>query len=184
MKHKTPILLFLALLALSALAGCSSSLETTYNTQSGKIEDYVSKQLDAHPEYRVVYNGGVVRMIVAEGYGDEIVRGRKVTFVYAGYSFGSYTVSNNYLFATNDADVAAAAKWDLSDAETRFQPVTVTLGKDKLVPGLEMGLEGVRPGEDSYIFFSGKYGFGKRQIGTIPASAPICYHVRIEDAEN
>ena len=179
MKHKIlPILL-----ALAALTGCKSSLETTFNTQSEKIESYVSKQVESHPDYRVVYNDGVVRMVVSEGEGEELTRGQKITFWYAGYVFSSYTVNNNALFVTNDADIAAAAKWDLSDPESRFQPVTVTLGKDKLVRGLELGLDGVRVGEDCYIFFSGKYGFGKLPIGTIPANAPICYHLRIEETE-
>ena len=87
------------------------------------------------------------------------------------------------MFATNDPDIAASAKWDLSDS-TAFLPVSVTLGKDKLVRGLELGLNGVRTGEDCFIFFSGKHGFGKRQIGTIPANAALCYHVRVEEVND
>ena len=180
MKHK--ILLFC--LALATLAGCESSLETTYSTQSGKIETYVAKQVESHPEYRVVYNEGVVRMVIAEGEGDELSQGGAVTFYYAGYNFTNTQVSASVLFATNDADIAAAAKWDLTDSEELFQPVTVTLGKDKLIRGLELGMNGVKRGEDCYIFFSGKYSFGKKQLGTIPANAPICYHIRVEEVEN
>ena len=44
-----------------------------------------------------------------------------------------------------------------------------------------LGLEGVRSGEDSYIIFSGRHGFGKKQVGTVPANAPLCYHIRVEE---
>jgi FKBP-type peptidyl-prolyl cis-trans isomerase len=177
MKHKIPTLLCLLL----ALASCGkSSLETTFANQSTKIDTYVTKQLESHPEYRVEYNDGVVRMVVAEGEGTELAKGGSVTFYYAGYNFNNNSISAGTMFATNDQDIAASAKWDLSDS-TAFLPVTVTLGKDKLVHGLELGLNGVRSGEDCFIFFSGRHGFGKRQIGTIPANAALCYHVRVEE---
>ena len=170
--------------AVTLLGACGkSSLETTFASQSDKIDTYVSKQLESHPEYRAVYDQGVVRLVVAEGEGTEAAKGGKVTFYYAAYNFNNSSIGNNTLFATNDAEIAAAANWSLSDT-TLFFPATVTLGKDKLVPGLEIGLNGVRPGEDSFILFFGKHGFGKRQIGTIPANAAICYHVRVEDTEN
>lgn len=180
MKFKIPFLC----LILPALAACNSSLETTYADQSGKIETYVTKQVESHPEYRVVYNDGVVRMVVAEGEGEELSQGESISIYYAGYNFSNSTITANTLFATNDADIAAAAKWDLTDPEEHFRPITITLGKDKLVRGLELGLDGVKYGEDCYIFFSGKYSFGKQQIGTIPANAPICYHIRVEEPEN
>jgi len=179
MKHKT----LLSLVLLTALAACGkSALETTFASQSDKIDSYVTKQLESHPEYRVVYDEGVVRMVVAEGEGDEAAKGDRVTFYYAGYNFNNSTIGNNTLFATNDPDIAASARWTLSDT-TRFQALTVTLGKDRLVSGLEKGLTGVKSGEDCFIFFTGKYGFGKRQLGTIPANAALCYHVRVEETQ-
>lgn len=169
------------LLALAACTACGeSALETTFTNQAKKIDDYVTKQMESHPDYRVVYDGGVVRMVVAEGEGPEAAKGDPVTFYYAGYDFSNASISANTLFATNDPDVAAASRWDISDS-TLFQPVTVTLGKDPLVSGLQVGLTGVRTGEDCFIFFTGKYSFGKHQIGTIPANAAICYHIRVEE---
>lgn len=166
------------------LCACGkSSLETTFANQSTKIDSYVTKQMESHSEYRVVYEEGVVRMIIAEGEGEELAKGGKVTFYYAGYNFNNSSLTAASMFATNDADAAGAANWNLSDS-TLFVPATITLGKDKIVKGLEIGLAGVKPGEDSYIFFSGKYGFGKNQLGTIPANAAICYHIRIEEVEN
>lgn len=180
MRNSIPLILSVFLF----LCSCGkSSLETTFASQSDKIDSYVTRQLESHPEYRVVYDEGVVRMIVADGEGAELAKGGRVTFYYVGYTFNNTTISVNNMFATNDPDVAASSNWDLSDS-TLFVPTTITLGKDKLVSGLEIGLRGVQAGEDSFIFFSGKYGFGKQQLGTIPANAAICYHVRIEEIEN
>ena len=171
----------LAVLAVCSLSGCgASSLETGFVSQSEKIDTYVAKQLESHPEYRTEYKDGVVRLIVSEGEGDGLEPGGDVTFYYAGYNFNNTSISASTMFATNDPDIAASAKWNLSDS-TRFQPMTVTLGKDPLVKGLELGLEGVKTGEDSYILFSGRYGFGKHTLGTIPANAALCYHIRVEE---
>ena len=104
MKHKIPTLLCLLL----ALASCGkSSLETTFANQSTKIDTYVTKQLESHPEYRVEYNDGVVRMVVAEGEGTELAKGGSVTFYYAGYNFNNNSISAGTMFATNDQDIAA-----------------------------------------------------------------------------
>ena len=52
MKHKITLLSLL----LPLLAACGqSSLETTFASQSTKIDAYVTKQLESHPEYRVAY---------------------------------------------------------------------------------------------------------------------------------
>ena len=179
MKHK--VLAYL--LSLAAITACGdSALDTTFAKQSDKIDTYVSKQLESHPEYRVVYDGGVVRLVVAEGEGAEAAKGDPVTFYYAGYNFNNGTIAPSTLFATNDPDIAASARWNVSDS-TLFRKVTVTLGKDPLVSGLQTGLTGVRTGEDCYIFFTGKNGFGKHQLGTIPANAAICYHIRVEETD-
>lgn len=174
----------LTLCCLLALAACTkSSLETAFANQSEKIDKYVTAQLESHEEYRAVYEEGVVRLVIAEGEGAEAAPGDKVTFYYSGYNFNNASISAGNLFATNDEDVAAAAKWNVSDS-TLFAPAVVTLGKDALVKGLEIGMKGVRAGEDCYILFSGKYGLGKKQIGTIPANAALCYHIRVEEIDN
>ena len=169
--------------AAALLCSCSGdSLKTTYATQAEKIDNYVNAQIKAHPEYVAVYNEGVVRLTVSEGDGEVLAKGGRVTFTYVGYNFNSYNIGKSNIFATNDRDFAASSGWKLSD-ESVFEPVTITLGKDDLVKGLELGLEGIRGGEDCYIIFSGKYGFG-RQLGTIPANAAICYRILADEVVN
>ena len=53
-----------------------------------------------------------------------------------------------------------------------------------MVTGLRNGLVGVKGGEECYILFSGKYGFGNKQSGTIPANSALVYHVWVESLSN
>lgn len=182
MNKILPIISFaLAILFLGACGG--NSLQTTYTNQAEKIDKWVDSQLKSHPEYRAVYNDGVVRLIIAEGTGDYLEKGGKLTFTYTGYTFDNYSVSNSNIFATNDADLAGTARWNLTD-ESVFTPTTIVLGRDDLVKGLEMGLEGICEGEDCYIVFSGKYGFGRKRLGTIPANTAICYRILANEVVN
>ena len=63
-------------------------------------------------------------------------------------------------------------------------PVTLELDKADIVEGLRMGLFGVKKGQECYIIFSGKYGFGSKPIGTIPANSALLYHIWVENIEN
>ena len=137
MKHKIPTF-FCALLALAACG--QSSLETTFASQSTKIDAYVTKQLEAHPEYRVAYNDGVVRLVVSEGDGTELAKGGAVSFYYAGYNFSNSSISAGTMFATNDPDIASAARWNLSDSTkgcgagripTSFSPAGTDSGRNR-----------------------------------------------------
>ena len=116
---KNSIFLTVSLFLLLCACG-KSSLETTFANQSDKIDSYVTRQLESHPEYRVVYDEGVVRMIIAEGEGAELAKGGKVTFYYSGYNFNNTSANANTMYATNDPDIACASNWNLSDS-TLFQ---------------------------------------------------------------
>ena len=50
--------------------------------------------------------------------------------------------------------------------------------------GLAAGLEGVQPWDEGYILFTGKYGFGKSERGTIPARSALAYYYLIENISN
>jgi FKBP-type peptidyl-prolyl cis-trans isomerase len=54
----------------------------------------------------------------------------------------------------------------------------------ELVDGLRRGLPGVKAGDECYILFSGKYGFGDRILGTIPANAALAYHIWVQSISN
>ena len=51
------------------------------------------------------------------------------------------------------------------------------MGSDTMVKGLRNGLVGVRAGEECEIIFSGKYGFGRKAFGIIPANSALLYKI-------
>lgn len=165
-------------------ASCSKAiLETTYTKQSDKIEAFVKKQLSSCDTLRVEYRTKSTRIVMSEGTGDELGPGGLALITYAGYDFSSGSVSASVMFATNSADAASGARWTLTD-ESGFKPMVVDLADGSLFEGLRSGLEGVRAGEECYILFTGKYASPKNRIGTIPANAPLAFHVWVEDIEN
>lgn len=172
-----------ALLCIMAgIVSCTkSTTENLYNSQEVKIDEYVNGWLKTNPDTRIVYNKSVVRLILSEGEGSELGKDGTATILYAGYDFSNSAMNAASLFATNDSDVAATSKWDLSD-ESVFTPYELSL-KGDVLEGLRLGMTGVRKGEECVILFSGKYGFG-RKTGTIPADASLAYHVKILDIKN
>jgi FKBP-type peptidyl-prolyl cis-trans isomerase len=47
-----------------------------------------------------------------------------------------------------------------------------------------MGLEGVKAGEECEIIFSGKYGFGNKAFGMIPAKSALLYKIWVVSISN
>lgn len=163
---------------LASGACTKSKLEQTYNNQESKIDSYISGKGD---QYRSVRSGGANRLVVKEGEGEELQRNGFVSFYYAGYQFtGSFSASN--LFVTNHQATAEQAGWNLTDAD--YQIYEINLADAKLIPGLKDGLLGVRAGEECEILFSGKYGFGNKQFGIIPANSALLYKIWVVGVAN
>ncbi len=166
--------------ALVIYACTKEEIKTTYSRQETNIESFVNSMMNTVDTAYVVYNKGVSRLVTVYGQeGDSLKSNGTVSFYYAGYVLTGTSISNSNLFATNSSEIAAAAQWTLSD-EDAFEVKTVKLNDKDLVEGLKRGLVGVKPGEECYILFSGKYGFGKRPLGTIPANAALVYHIWVE----
>ena len=175
----------LVLLASAAfLLSCTKAeREKTYADQEKKIENFVETQKKSNPDVRVEYNGGSTRVVVAEGGGLELNARGKASVLFAGYDFTSGTASAQTLFATNNYEFAMANKWNLTD-ESLFETVEIDLKDKNLIEGLANGMLGVKEGEECYILFSGKHAFGKDKLGTIPANAPLAYHIWVQTIEN
>jgi len=173
------------LLVLALAVSCTKeSRELMYANQEEKIGKFIETQQNSNPDVRVVRNGGATRVVISEGEGVEATARGKVSVYYAGYNFTSGSVSNSYLFATNNQDFATSVGWALTDAEEQPEPLLLDLTDKDLLDGLRRGLEGVREGEECYILFSGKYAFGKSKIGTIPANSPLAFRVWVQQIEN
>lgn len=186
-----------AALCLSLLASCTKeSIKTLYSSQETKIETLVKAQLESNETYTSVSNGGSTRLTVVAGEGEPLTDDKLVSFYYAGYVLTGASLPNaSTLFATNSEEVATAAKWNLTKADpeaeedgdendSRFEIKTVKLGEANFVEGLYNGMTGVQGGEECWIFFSGKHGFGSERVGVIPANSAIAYHIWVHSVQS
>lgn len=188
-----------AVIALCLVSCKEQNLESIYSSQEERIDSFIKNLIEKNqtppapenpdgesgqegqqqPEITVVNNSGSNRVTLVPGDGIELQEGGTVSFYYAGYVFNG-SISGNNLFATNHEETATAEKWDVTSPD--FSLMTVKLGKDdNLVKGLHNGLLGVKAGEECYILFSGKYGFGNKNIGMIPVNSAIAYKIWVEN---
>ena len=172
------IKIFAAILILSLTSCMGSKLEQTYNNQESRIDSYISGKGE---EYRSVRNGGANRLVLKEGEGEALEKDGSVSFYYAGYTFsGSFSSSN--LFVTNHKETAEQAGWDLTDAD--YGILEISMEDARLTTGLKDGLVGVKSGEECEILFSGKYGFGNKEFGIIPANSAQLWKIWVVGVSN
>ena len=173
------------LLSVIALGACTQqALQTTYDKQTTNIESFISAQMKADETATLTRTGGAYRLTLHDTLDptrDSLGWNGSVTFDYALYLLTGSSISASNLVSTNVESVAKAAGWDLSD-KSQFQPVTLNM-KDDILEGLKMGLFGVQPDDEAFILFTGKYGFGSSEQGTIPAKSALVYHVAIHSIE-
>lgn len=182
------IFILAAALACMATASCvKEQLEVTYNKQETQIDSYISKNTTVKNEeggtdtLRVVRNGGSNRLVTVEGTGEELRADGHLGFYYAGYTFnGSVSVSN--MFGTNHQATAEQAGWNLTDPDYALMEINIT--EAELLDGLRNGLMGVKAGEECEIIFSGKYGFGNKAFGMIPAKSALLYKIWVVSVTN
>ena len=188
MKKSTRILTSALLLAFLLPACNKEAVQQAYDKQETNIAAFVESQLSKDTTATVTYKDGTVRVVLhdtlhREGLlADTLRTGGTVSFYYAGYTLTSANVTSSNLFATNHQKTADAAGWRISDT-TAFKIQTITLD-DHLLEGLQRGLEGVRNQDECYILFSGKYAYGSRKQGTIPARSALVYHIWVSSISN
>lgn len=185
MKRSTVIVLLLVLLA----ACTKQSLQTTYDKQITNIESFLTAQMNKDPKATLVKREeGIYRLNLHDTLDLELHRtdslewGGKVALYYGCFTLTSSSLTTANLVATNLKELAQTAKWTLTD-ESIFKLDTLTLD-NTLLPGLAEGLKGVQPLDEGYILFTGKYGYGKTERGTIPARSALAYYFWIENISN
>ena len=183
MKRSTVILLILL------LAACTKqSLQSTYDRQISNIESFVTSYLQNDPTATLVINEGSYRLIFHDTLDaslhrkDSLAWGGQVVLYYGCYTFPNSNLSMTNLVSTNMIELAKLARWELTD-ESRYKLDTLTLD-NTILPGLANGLLGVQPQDEGYILFTGKYGYGSSQKGTIPARSALAYYYWIENISN
>lgn len=169
--------------AIFVLASCENKLESTYTRQEENIESIVSAFVTADSTVTVDYRDGSVRVTVVHGEGEALESDGAVSFYYAGHVVNSASISNGNLFVTNYEDFANSAKWSISDTSA-FRIKVLDLSAEKVVTGLQKGLVGVKSGDECYVLFSGKHGFGSRAYGRVPQNSALAYHLWIKSVSN
>ena len=179
MKLRNLALVFMCIASVSCV---KQKLESTYNSQENRIDQYIEKnRISGTDTLRVVYNGGASRLVTKEGNGPELSADGNIAFYYAGYTF-SGSISNSNLFSTNHQQTATQAGWTLSEEDAKA--LSININDYKLLPGLKSGLTGVKGGEECQILFTGKYGFGNKAFGIIPANSALVYKIWVESISN
>ena len=168
------------ILILFCLLSCSKAkLETTYTTQEKEIDNFITTQLESHPEFIISRNNGANRLTILEGSGSDIQKkGNNIKFHYAGYVFTN-SINTSNLFSTNHQETAQEALWEIDDID--YSAKVLKLTDENFVPGLLNGLIGVKAGEECFIIFSGKYGFGKKPLNKIPKNSALAYKIWVEE---
>ena len=183
---KSTVILIVAIMEALAAACTKQAEQTTYDKQTTYIENFISAQLKSDEEATLTRKEGAYRINLHDNLSqerDSLRPGGKVALYYGCFILTGASLSTSNLVATNLKELATQAKWTLSEDEDRYMLDTLTLD-DSLLPGLRIGLEGVQPQDEGYILFTGKYGYGNSQRGTIPAMSALAYYYWIENIKN
>ena len=197
-------ILALFFLCIAASACVKEKLEETYSKQETQIDTYLTKNMtmeretevtETDPEtgepvtkivkwtdtLRIEYNGGAARLVKEEGTGDPLSETGAVSFYYAGYTF---TGSPSALFATNHEETATDPKVNFTLTDPDYSLFEADMRDVELLECLRKGLIGVRAGEECEILFSGKYAFGNRIFGIIPAKSALLFKIWVVGVSN
>ena len=183
MTKNLTITLLLAVSAVLASSCGKSGVENAYSKQDSNIESLVNTLAPEGSDATVDYLDGIVRVTVKQGEGDGLESGGTVTFLYAGHILNSTSLSASNLFTTNNKEFAESSNWTVTDTSI-FKAATVNLADESLVKGLAKGIVGVKAGDECYIMFNGKYGFGKHTTGVVPGNSALAYHLWISSVSN
>jgi len=156
---------YFALLMLLSLIFCSCNKDNGSDdiiTQNEEISQWLESEMEAHQDYSSAYKDGVIRLTTVKGSGEGLAESDSLTFNYSLSAFSKGSISSTKYFSNMDED-----------------PARIEFGRDKLLKGLEMGLEGVREGECCYIVFSSDFGYGRQRAGTIPANTALAYEIKV-----
>ncbi len=177
LKSRLSLLLILTVISLIINACAQQDIDITTTQQETQIEKYVTT-LGAQ---LVVVNNGVWRAVMdkgIEGVENEINKGDSIVYDYAAYLFSS---GKGYLYDTNIFNLSKTLGTGLD--LSYFVPRAVTVGKGKLISGLDIGLIGAKKGERSYVIFSARHGFGNVKIGMIPKLSPLLIEVWVREVK-
>lgn len=171
---------FVVTLACAAVFFTSCGKEETSTTslvaQNALIESFIktTKLTDS-----IERSGDLCYNRFVKGTGSKIQAGDKVTLYYILTVVKNSTTLLPY--ATNIESVAKANA--LFNTFTKYEPITVVVGKSGLPKGFDMGLSLLYDGDAAQLLFPSTYGYGGSDIGAVPANSAIGVRVYISKVE-
>jgi FKBP-type peptidyl-prolyl cis-trans isomerase len=106
-------------------------------------------------------NNGVITNDVTVGQGPEVKTGE--------------LVSVNYILSLSDGTV-------IQNSKDFGQPFKFTLGAGEVIPGWEMGFDGMRVGGVRTIVIPPELAYGNNQAGPIPPNSTLVFTIELLDA--
>ena len=171
-KTKTALTLVVTLFSLSFCCFCTKEDEKNQLTRQEKdIDDFIKRDTASargkNKDTIIVVTNKIEtnRIVWNPGLGDTLAPGDTVSFAYNAYLFRS---GKGPLYASN---------LPLSGQPEDFGKNVV--GKGYFIKGLDAGLVGMPTGEYAYIIFTSKYGYGNKELSTIPSMSPLFFEVEV-----
>lgn len=188
-----------ALIAM-AIVSCSNENDTVLTSQQTSISRYltsshqpklipeaeIANALDNEPQFYTNWGLDIYRYIAtyyAEGRQEKSVveRGSEIAITYNAYIFSGSKPAIANLYATNDA--AMIAELEAQGLNTTYEwsdePMTVTLGREEILPGLETALVGCVEGDTVEIYLTYDAAYGKHYVGMVPAKSAVVWYIDI-----
>lgn len=127
----------------------STSASQTLSPITTEVANPVTKTLD----------GGLSYAITQQGSGDQLSLGDKLTLHYIGkLKMSGKVVDNSY---------------------ERNQPFSFILGSKDVIPGWNMGIQGMKVGEKRQLDIPSTLGYGSKNLGVIPPNSDLLYEVEL-----
>ena len=171
----------IAALVVVAMVGCEAS-DTFAPKQRVQIESFLAQN---SLEYRLTSDSVYVHTAynpLPDGEQTVIQRGDRVEYNFEAYTFNGrpstlpYYTNKEWL-AEQLGDVIDTSFWD-------FEPVSVRLGSDHILKGLESALPTCRKGDSLVVFLTSSNAYGDCHLGVVPANTALMMVLNILDVEN
>jgi len=179
MHNGSVITLVIALSAIFLLGSCNTSKEDIYTKQMTGIMSYLDAECLKDTTLQTYYTtiDGSNRLTRLQGSDIELTTGDTLDFIFTGYTFNDFKITESNIFTTNDSTVT----WPVSDSSrVRNAPYRIVYGQGNLFAGLNLGLRGIHDKEQCEIIFPSALGTGPSHIGTIPANTALAFKVRVD----
>ncbi len=69
------------------------------------------------------------------------------------------------------------------DSSAGKQPLTFTLGEQGIIPGFQIGVNGMKEGGERLLAVPPALGYGDKQVGTIPPNSTLIFDVKLIKVE-